>query len=50
LNPAPARCSPGAWAPAGPRVRVLAPASPEPMEWLSPERVLSEALALLTVP
>jgi ADP-heptose:LPS heptosyltransferase len=41
---------PGAWAPAGPRVRVLAPPAPAPMDWLSPGRALEEALALLALP
>jgi hypothetical protein len=41
---------PGRWAPVGPRVRVLAPASPSAMEWLAPERVLEEAMAILRIP
>lgn len=36
------------WSPVGPRVRVLAPASPRSMEWLGVETVLAEALAMTT--
>lgn len=37
---------PERWAPVGPRVRVVAPPEPSPMSWLTPERVIAEALAL----
>lgn len=37
---------PGLWSPVGPTVRVLAPPSPRPMDWLSPEQVHTAATLL----
>ena len=41
---------PRQWGPVGSRVRVLAPPVPSPMDWLSVDRVASEALAVLAPP
>lgn len=40
---------PATWSPVGPRVRVLAPPSPEPMTWLTPGAVLTELSRLLSL-
>jgi ADP-heptose:LPS heptosyltransferase len=41
---------PDAWAPVGPRTRVVAPAAPSPMDWLEVDHALAEARALLAFP
>jgi hypothetical protein len=39
---------PHTWAPVGPRVRILAPPQPSPMDWLTTDHILAAARSLLS--